>query len=109
MEAVVVGGGGGGLYQYCASTLIALRLCPSRGRLSIRRVYRKLSGVRVMSFHGRSLQGWLRDVRRVRITCQCTYSHTHTQRCIKEASDWRADYDRSILILIFSYLVGFGF
>ena len=101
-----MGGGGGELYQYCTSTLIALGLCPSRGRLVNPACLSEIIW-RSESCHSWSLSSGLvagcSDFG-VRITCQCTYSHTHahTQRCIKEASDWRADYDRSILILMLS-------
>ena len=61
-----MGGGGGELYQYCTSTLIALGLCPSRGRLvnpaCLSEIIWRSESCHVIH-GGRSLQGWLRDVR----------------------------------------------
>jgi hypothetical protein len=41
-------------------------------------------------------------VSEMRITCECnrTLQISHTQRCIKEASDWLTHYDLFLLLLM---------
>jgi hypothetical protein len=75
---------------------IVLSLCPSRGRLL--NPCPSENGVVIMVSIGRSFV----PVSEMRITCECnrTLQISHTQRCIKEASDWLTHYDLFLLLLM---------